>query len=283
VVVPPGSLPPIPLFSELSRGAFVDLVAKMGLRQVGEGELILQEGDQAASMFIVIQGRVRVQRTRGEEQVVLAELSEGSFFGEMALMSNARRTASVVAIDPTMLFEIGRDLVDEMVRRHPSVSRVMRRFFEARLVENALRTSPIFAPFSGPDRRALVARFKRERVGPDQVVIARDRAGDSLYVLLHGRCVVIAPDDRGREVVLAELRDGDVFGEGSLLYRRSAKATVRAITPCVVLRLPHRGFDELIMTHPQVLETLAKLAEERATYNQELLRTRSPIANEFLL
>ena len=89
-------------------------------------------------------------------------------------------------------------------------------------------------------------------------------------MLLSGRCEVLDAGDDGREVLLAELRDGDVFGEMSMLWHKRTCASVRATTPCVVLRLPREQFNEVIMTHPQILETLTTLSEQRAKRNEEL-------------
>jgi CRP-like cAMP-binding protein len=71
-------------------------------------------------------------------------------------------------------------------------------------------------------------------------------------------------------VFLAELKEGDVFGEMSMLWHKKTCASVRALTPCVVLRLPRENFNEVIMTHPQILETLTALSEARQKANKEL-------------
>ena len=77
-------------------------------------------------------------------------------------------------------------------------------------------------------------------------------------------------DKIAHDGVLAELRDGDVFGEMSMLWHKKTCASVRASTPCVVLRLPREQFNEVIMTHPQILETLTTLSEQRSKQNDEL-------------
>ena len=85
----------------------------------------------------------------------------------------------------------------------------------------------------------------------------------------------------GTDVIIAELREGDVFGEMSMLWNKETCASVRATTTCTVLRLPRSSFTEVIMTHPQILETLSVLSEKRHKSNVEL--NAAGIASEFLL
>jgi CRP-like cAMP-binding protein len=264
---------PIPLFSDLPREAFLALTERMSLRVASSGEVLIAEDELGTSMFVIIQGRVKVTRrdTTAEppRDLELAELSDGAFFGEMALLSDAPRTASVVCAEETMVFEISRDLVAQITAEHPSVGEVMRRFHKNRLIANLLKTSVIFAPFSTEEKKTLIERFKSRHVEEGTYLITREKPGDGLYVVLQGRCEVLDGDADGRDVVLAELRDGDVFGEMSMLWNKDTCASVRASTACVVLRLPRSSFSEVIMTHPQILESLATLSERRQRSNSE--------------
>lgn len=271
-------VPPIPLFSDLPQAAFIALTERMELRVAAKDDYLVQEGERGSSMFIIIQGRVVVKRKAldGDTTVaeggdiILAELSDGAFFGEMALLSDAPRMASVQCADDTMLFEISRDLLADITREYPSVGEVMKRFHKNRLLTNLLKTSPIFQPFSTKDKKDLIEKFKSRSVEEGVFLITRERPGEGLYVLLSGRCEVYDQNAEGKDVLLAELKEGDVFGEMSMLWHKKTCASVKASTPCVVLRLPKESFTEVIMTHPQILETLTALSERRAKANKEL-------------
>ncbi|MBM4282294.1 MAG: cyclic nucleotide-binding domain-containing protein [Deltaproteobacteria bacterium] len=258
---------PIPLFSDLPRDAFLALTERMALRVAYQGEVLIAEGEPGTSMFVIIQGRVKVTRQDGAGAAgrthELAELLDGAFFGEGALLSDAPRTASVVCVEETMLFEISRELVAQMTADYPSVGDVMRRFNKNRLITNLLKISVIFAPFSIEQKRTLIERFKSRQVEPGTTLVTREKPGDGLYVVLTGRCEVVDTRPDGQEVVVAELKDGDVFGEMSMLSNKDTCASVRAVTPSVVLRLPRQSFAEVIRTHPQILDSLAALSEAR--------------------
>jgi CRP-like cAMP-binding protein len=262
-------VPPIPLFSELPRDAFMALTERMDLRVASTDEALITEGEGGDSMFIIIQGKVKVCRRLDDgSELVLAELSDGAFFGEMALLSDAPRTASVICTEETMLFSISRELVADMTAQYPTVGEVMRRFHKNRLITNLLKTSPIFAPFSTSDKKTLIEKFKSREVEAGAFLITREKPGDGLYVVLSGRCEVIDQDGDGDDVIVAELKEGDVFGEMSMLWNKETCASVRATTTCTVMRLPRSEFNEVIMTHPQILETLSAMSERRASQNE---------------
>ncbi len=274
-------IPPIPLFSDLPRDAFVALTERMDLRVASTGDTLITENESGSSMFIIIQGKVKVVRHHNGADVVLAQLSDGTFFGEMALLSDAPRAASVVCTEETMLFEISRELLAQMTTTYPSVGEVMQKFHKNRLITNLLKTSPIFAPFSTNDKKALIEKFKSREVGEGSYLITREKPGDGLYVVLSGRCAVLDKDAASDvEVPIAELREGDVFGEMSMLWNKETCASVRATTTCTVLRLPKSSFAEVIMTHPQILETLSTMSEQRQKANTAM---HAAVASEFML
>lgn len=265
-------VPPIPLFSDLPRDAFMALTERMDLRVASTNEALITEGEGGDSMFIIIQGKVKVsRRTEDGGELVLADLSDGAFFGEMALLSDAPRTASVICTEETMLFSISRELVADMTAQYPTVGEVMRRFHKNRLITNLLKTSPIFTPFSTSDKKTLIEKFKSRDVDTGAFLITREKPGDGLYVVLSGRCEVIDQDGDGHDIVVAELKEGDVFGEMSMLWNKQTCASVRAMMKCTVMRLPRSDFNEVIMTHPQILEALAAMSERRAQQNERRL------------
>lgn len=94
----------VPLFSELKNSELKRLLRIMHERTYQPGEVIFREGDLGAGMFIIKKGAVRiVVRMPGATERELATLGDHQFFGEMALLEDAPRSASAVAIDRTEL------------------------------------------------------------------------------------------------------------------------------------------------------------------------------------
>lgn len=255
-------LPPIPLFSDLSKNAFIELMERMEIRVMTPGEPIIIEGEVGNSFYIIASGQVRIEKHIDGETVVLAQLADGAFFGEIALLSDSPRTASVVADTDVELFEISREVINAVIKEYPSVHHVMMRFYKQRLLSNLLNTSPIFRKFDKVQRKQLIEMFRSREVASGDPVITEGQKGDGLYVLLSGRCKVMK-----HGAAVATLKEGDVFGEMSLLTRDPVSASVMAAGRVMVLRLPRKQFNEVIMTHPQVLEMISEISAARQRRN----------------
>ncbi len=262
----------IPLFSDLPKNAFIELMVQMTMREVQPNDIIIEEGETGSSFFVLVSGGVRVQRKdEAGQDVVLAHLAEGAFFGEMALLQDGARTATVVAEASSQLFEISKEVLDRIVARYPSVANVLRNFYRQRLLSTTMATHPLFRPFTIDERRVLMELFKSRSFKKGDVLVQEGKKGSGLFLLLYGTVEVVKTRDEGVPKVLAELMSGDLFGEMSLLTNQPTMATVRAISDCFILRLGKKKFDELIMTHPQILELVSVISDERQGLNDLIL------------
>ena len=86
------------------------------------GETLIRAGDQGSSMFVVHNGRVAVQVADKAGPRTVAILSEGNFFGEMALFTGEPRTANVVALEETEVLEIGHSAMKHIFETNPGLA-----------------------------------------------------------------------------------------------------------------------------------------------------------------
>jgi CRP-like cAMP-binding protein len=257
----------VPLFDDLSQEAFVALVNRLGYHRHEPGHVIIREGDPGRSFYIIIEGRVRIYKA-GEDgkEITLAHLGEGAFFGEMALLSGAPRTANVSAEDDTEVLEISDSVLRRLAGAHPQVARSLKRFYRLRLLNNVMAISPLFKDFDPAEQRQIVEKFRLRQAAPGEILIKEGTQSDGLYVVLHGAVEVAA-----QTVDLATLKEGDIFGEMSLLTRQPATATVTSRGNSLLLRLPRDHFQELVVTHPQILALVSELTEQRAAATRAAL------------
>ena len=247
-------LPRTPLFSALDAGRLRTLIDRVRLCELGPGETLFAQGDDGDALYVIADGEVAVL----SGGVEVARLAEGAFFGEIAILTRQPRSATIRAVADTRLIALDRDVIGEVVADSPEVLKVLLRFLRDRLLDTLVDTSRLFAPFSGPERQSLAARFRLLEAEPGAEIVTQGMKTPGLYILLAGRASVHLEDR-----VIAELGPGDLFGEISLLTHGPAVASIRAGGRCHLLELPRADFFEVIMTHPQVLELVNELAEDR--------------------
>ena len=113
----------IPLFSELSDKDLQKVANVANKQKYHKDNLILIEEEIGSSMFIILDGRVKISRISDDgREVILSILSEGDFFGEMSLLDGQTRSANVTAIDASEVLVIRREEFLQILHNYPQIA-----------------------------------------------------------------------------------------------------------------------------------------------------------------
>jgi len=250
-------LPEIPLFSDLKKEELTRVMERIGAKQFAKETIICREGDPGDSIFIISHGKVGIFRNaQKSEKIYLNELKEGDFFGEFGFFADAKRHATVEALIDTTLLEITKQDLQEIIREFPSVSQVLFKLYKERVLENLLAISSLFKPLSPEERRQILGKFTMEEIPMGAMVLEEGAPGDSLYIIKKGEVEVFTLSPQGEKLTLARLKEGDFFGEISLLTAKPRTASVKALQPAELLRLDKKDFDPITVNHPEVKKIL---------------------------
>jgi CRP-like cAMP-binding protein len=115
------------LFAGLDGATLDQLALALRSRRFRRGEVIFHEGDPGDALFIVASGTVKIllPSEDGGEPAILTAIEPGGFFGELALLDGAPRSASAVAIGPTETLVLRRDTFERLVDEQPALRRVL--------------------------------------------------------------------------------------------------------------------------------------------------------------
>lgn len=124
----------ISLFREVESSARHDLETGMITRAYPRGTIVVHQGDDSQSLYLVIEGRLRIFIT-GEDgkELTLGSLQAGDYFGEMALLDDEPRMASALVTEDARLAMLNRRHFLACLERHPAIARVLLRTLSARL------------------------------------------------------------------------------------------------------------------------------------------------------
>jgi cAMP-dependent protein kinase regulator len=274
----------VPLFSSIGRDGLRALIGTLEPVWVAQGSAVIQQGAEGSEAYFVARGELEVRRQRESETIMLARLTNGALFGEMALLSRAPRTGSVVATRPSIVLEVKREALDRLAADQPEVGTELAAHCKARMVQNLERTTEFLKVVPARDRMALVDRFSTKSFEKNDVLLTQNEAPSGLFLVASGEVAVICRDESGGDpLVMNTLGPGDLVGEVATVLRRVASADVVAVHPTVTLFLPKEEFMSVIQDHPTILLELYKLAVERDDYTNSVMAEEAREAEDFTL
>jgi CRP-like cAMP-binding protein len=247
--------PRVPLFEAMSSDAFLALLKECPLRDYSIHEVVLEQGRPGDSFFVILAGRVRVFREEGSSRRELAILEDGAFFGEMALLTGAPRSAWVVAeVDDTKLLEIPAPTVRRLSMQYPSVAEGMASFARRRILSNVMASEPLFAGLKRNERQALADRFEAREAESGEVLMSRGAAPAGLVVPVSGQLL-----RAGRDGTPRHYGPGTLVGDLDTL-EGVVMETVEVQRRGLILSL---GPDEVgrLLTHPSLAGKQSALIE----------------------
>ena len=113
----------VPLFASLHDEAAQELLTLLQGREVASGTALFRAGDKGDSMYLIQSGRIRIAvNDEDGHEIVLAELAQGDFFGEMAIIDGQQRAAGATVIEDAHLLILSRDNFLRFINSNPGVA-----------------------------------------------------------------------------------------------------------------------------------------------------------------
>jgi hypothetical protein len=124
---------PSPLFSGFSEDELAAVIARLRLIAFEPGDIVVSEGQPGDSLFVLTTGALKAfVRDQAGRNVPVRDMPEGSFFGEVSILSGKPRTATVTCASRCELLELDRAALDEIVAEHPRVREVIQDTYQSR-------------------------------------------------------------------------------------------------------------------------------------------------------
>jgi CRP-like cAMP-binding protein len=224
------------LFGELAESELSKVARLLKEKRVSENEVIFNQGDPGDGLYIILQGRVRIATTDsfGRERV-LAFYGPGEFFGDMAVLTGAPRSASASASSDGRLLQLRKDDFDVLVATNVSVMRAMMRVMVERQAALNTRLTQEVGATQGDVRGQVTVLFS-PRGGAGQTVLATNLAV-ALAELTPDRVVAVDLDL--------------LFGHMALLLDLVPRTALAAITPAAVRALDRDSLAYYLTKHPE--------------------------------
>ncbi|MDP7133711.1 MAG: cyclic nucleotide-binding domain-containing protein, partial [Planctomycetota bacterium] len=215
------------------------------------GEIIIKQDDPGNEAYVIQSGRVEVvvEDEKGDYHVV-ASLSAGDFFGELALLEDMPRSANVRAVAETHVLVLERPIFDKFVDR---AGGARDKLADAIRALRVIQRMPLFEEFEAGEMATVASKFQLERFLTGERIIQQGEIGDKFYIIQDGEAEVIVKDedeDEDEDDKVRTLRPGEYFGEIALLQNIPRTASVQASGPLIIFSLAKPDFLDALGGHP---------------------------------
>ena len=237
------------------------------------GDLLVRQGEPADSFYVLVSGRARVVKAdQAGNEIVLATLKPGDSFGESALTVSGTRTATVRCSTAVEALRLDRSDFLELAEEVPELKHYIEITARHRSLHGFLYEFSNFGRLPVPALRSLVEKLTPVEVPKGDAIIREGDPPGAMFILEKGRARAFHSTN-GAQQNLAFYRDGDFFGELSILNGSPRAASVEAFSDCRLLALEPDAVRDLKRRYPE----FGRLMEERLAQYQAKTDARVPL------
>jgi len=235
----------IPL-ATLPGARFNALCAEMAVEEIQDG-FLFKKGDVTPQLVYLISGEVTLQADGLVVEVIAANSDSAKF----ALAHQIPRKIDAVANGRVRFLRLNADLV----KKSPSLDyKEDNSYMVIDETEGdpddwmtALLRSPIFRRLPPANLQKILMGLESVHFKQGETILEQGGTGDYYYLIKNGKCLLTRkPSPNAKEIKLAQLANGDTFGEDALLSGATRNVTITALTDIVLLRLDKNRFVSLI-------------------------------------
>ncbi|MDY6970673.1 MAG: cyclic nucleotide-binding domain-containing protein, partial [Spirochaetota bacterium] len=274
--ISPGAiLKEMDFFSDVNESFLDEIADQVEICEFIKDDIICRHGQFNDRFYILLSGRVKVIiPTEENPRYELSILEKGDFFGEEIIFSSDPRISSILAIVDVMTFA----MPGEVLKRLVSVSQFIRILMDQRYIERKLkrdlRSSPLFTPLSDSLFDEVLAKVELITIPQKSIIFNEGDVGDAFYLIREGEATVYREIENEKKII-SILKEGQFFGEISLLSDEARNASVEVSCKSELVRIKRDDFLEIAQKDHNLMDELQDVVKERRRRRDDLLRDPS--------
>eukprot|EP00405_Crypthecodinium_cohnii_P057253 CAMPEP_0206625240 /NCGR_PEP_ID=MMETSP0325_2-20121206/64636_1 /ASSEMBLY_ACC=CAM_ASM_000347 /TAXON_ID=2866 /ORGANISM="Crypthecodinium cohnii, Strain Seligo" /LENGTH=1175 /DNA_ID=CAMNT_0054149423 /DNA_START=1 /DNA_END=3528 /DNA_ORIENTATION=- len=234
------------LFGSVSKDTFEKIVDACESKVFEQGQHVIEQGDVGDFFYIVKSGFFDIFVSKGQDPPKkVFQASTGFAFGELALLYNAPRSATITAAERSEVFALDRTAFRNLVIKSSEAQ------FKQRV--EFLNGVDVFQVLNESERASLAEVLEEEEFADDEAIVEQGERDDKMFILLTGKAVACIKGEQG-EVEVMTYATGNYFGEIALLSGEPRKASVYAVGPCTCLYIARPTFMRVLGSLSSFLE-----------------------------
>lgn len=225
------------IFRSLDTEQMQEVIDAMFEKKVEPGETIIQQGDDGDNFYVIQTGTYDVYVKSGDSNKKVHEFSNRGSFGELALMYNQPRSATVVSKTAGTLWAMSRSSFQRIVLKSA--------FKKRNMYEELLKSVPMLKSLDSYERMNLADALIPRSFNEGDCIIQESDEADGMYFVEAGTLRVTITKN-GREEEVAKVGKGKYFGEMALVEHKPRSANVYALEKVKLAFLERGSFERLL-------------------------------------
>jgi len=235
--------------------------------QFEKNEVIFKQGSQGDKFYLIVEGSVKVTAIRQKKLYILSLLKAGAWFGEIALLRDTPRTATIECEEASMLLSLNKDMFQKFLKIAPELSEHFKSLMNHRTA-NTLKLLPLFErvrenrPWSKLEM--VAAMFLYEQAEAKTVLYKIGDQPTKFYLTVSGGVDITASTTDGKPVSLRSTKKWGHFGDLDILKNRTRTTNATTNQKSVFLVLKRRAFLEFLSFTPELKSYFTKTTHGRS-------------------
>ena len=245
------------IFNSLEDQDFVQVIDAFEEKRFNAGDYVIKEGDQGDVVYLVDTGELDCEKTfkKGDKPTFLKTYYPGESFGELALLYNAPRAATIKAKTDCILWALDRGTFNNIVKEAAVKKREK--------YENSLKNVPILSTIDNYELGQICDAVNSAKAKKGDYIIKQGEKGDKFYILDEGEAYAAKVFNPGEEEQnVKDYKKGDYFGELALLRDEPRAASVIAKTDCKLITLDRLAFKRLLGPLEKLLQRNSEMYQK---------------------
>mmetsp|Transcript_24296 Transcript_24296/g.24905 ORF Transcript_24296/g.24905 Transcript_24296/m.24905 type:complete len:928 (+) Transcript_24296:232-3015(+) len=236
-------------FAKLTDHYLLSAAQNMEEMIVPAGTVLIKQDDVGDSFYVVEEGQVSVTRKvnvndPNEPSIQLAILGSNTYFGEIALLTQEPRTATVTVVSPNAKVLVMTKAKFDMIMDQCSTYLFSDKKEIGREVVNKV---PLFQSLSASKRKSVLDSMRPMNFLPNTYICRQGTSGNTFYIIADGQCRVTVNAGHGSEREVTTLGPGDFFGEVALIEPSNKRtANVVSLSNVTCMTLSRADFTQLL-------------------------------------
>lgn len=249
----------------LSKDQFSQIIDAMEKKTYQSNIEIIREGMDGTHMYILEKGEVSVTKGHGPDKQTVCNLVSGCLFGELAILYNCRRTATITSTSKVTLWSLERSIFQTVVKS-AGKNKDQERFETIASVKD-------LKLLSEEKLRKIADCLEEETFEAGQCIIKQGTTGDLFFIIRSGHVRITKDLSNGDEEEVANFGKGDYFGEIALIKEDVRSANVYAVGVVQCYTLDRTAFTNLVGSIGEMTSLpLGKISDQKDETDKEELR-----------